>query len=359
MKKVIVYITSEGNYNQGGGQNITKYLMDNISGNEYDIILITSGDLHKYTKNEVKYIDINLNEKFNLNTYLKLRSTIKSIIKNNSQVIIHNQSTRSLPIVFISTLGIKYKFIHTEHVWTKDYRLTNKFRTWLNLILIRICYFKIQKVICVSNAVKNFLHENLKQTINKLVLVYNGIDNETQINKTKHNGINLISIGNFNFIKNYSSMIRIVSKLNRKNWKLIIVGYGKEEKYIKKLIKEYKLLDRVEVWNYDKKLELLSIGDIYLQTSISESFGMGISEAMSYGIPVVSYDVGGISEQVINNKNGYLVTNEDEMVKKIQYLIDNKKEIERMGKSAEKNRNKFPIDMMVKKNLEIYKQILK
>jgi len=50
-----------------------------------------------------------------------------------------------------------------------------------------------------------------------------------------------------------------------------------------------------------------SAADTLLFTSIAENFPLVVLEAMSCGLPIVSFDVGGVKEVVIHRENGYIV----------------------------------------------------
>jgi glycosyltransferase involved in cell wall biosynthesis len=51
--------------------------------------------------------------------------------------------------------------------------------------------------------------------------------------------------------------------------------------------------------------------DVFLFTSLAENFPLVVLEAMACGLPIVSFDVGGVSEQVVHQKNGYLAHYQD------------------------------------------------
>ena len=72
-------------------------------------------------------------------------------------------------------------------------------------------------------------------------------------------------------------------------------------------------------------------------TSRTESFGLVLIEAMSYGIPCVSYtSAQGANEIIDDGKNGYIIKdrNEDEMISKIDLLINDEKLRKKLGKEA-------------------------
>ena len=70
---------------------------------------------------------------------------------------------------------------------------------------------------------------------------------------------------------------------------------------------------------------LLNKTDVFILPSYAEGMPMAILEAMSYSIPVISTNVGGIPEVVLNNETGYIIKPGDleELYKKTEELILN------------------------------------
>ena len=75
-----------------------------------------------------------------------------------------------------------------------------------------------------------------------------------------------------------------------------------------------------------------------------EGFGLVLLEAQAAGLPCVSFNCKeGPSEIIDNNVNGYLINNFnlEEMGRKISFLINNKKELEKFSKNAKKDLGRF------------------
>ncbi|MBI2578440.1 MAG: glycosyltransferase family 4 protein [Candidatus Aenigmarchaeota archaeon] len=91
-----------------------------------------------------------------------------------------------------------------------------------------------------------------------------------------------------------------------------------------------------------------------------EAFSRVIAEAESCGCAIVATNVGGIPEVVRNGKSGFLVDygKWDEMKEKIDYLLDNSKEAEKMGREGSAHvKENFDTKIVVKKLHKIYEEI--
>jgi glycosyltransferase involved in cell wall biosynthesis len=73
-----------------------------------------------------------------------------------------------------------------------------------------------------------------------------------------------------------------------------------------------------------KMAELYSCADVFVTTSKQESFGYTVCEALSCGTPVVAFAVGGICDQIVHKRNGFLAQpwNVEELVEGIEWAVD-------------------------------------
>ena len=105
-----------------------------------------------------------------------------------------------------------------------------------------------------------------------------------------------------------------------------------------------------------------SASDILLFTSIAENFPLVILEAMSCGLPIVSFDVGGVKEAVIHKENGYISTYKDtrSLIEGIEYILNlNANELEAMSESSIKRiQNHFTSKIMINNYLNFYSELL-
>lgn len=117
--------------------------------------------------------------------------------------------------------------------------------------------------------------------------------------------------------KAYDDMLRVfaIVKQSNTNTVLNIVGDGEEREALKKLAEEMGIADQVVFHGNltgDKKHQVLLNTSVFVTTSHYESFGLVLLEAMSYGIPCLSFTSAKGSLEIIDQgKNGYLIEDRD------------------------------------------------
>lgn len=250
--------------------------------------------------------------------FLKYYKNIKSIKKINSNYII---TTRTFHNKLVSRFANKKIIkIATEHNYhNNDIKYVN------NLIksLSKFDYFVV-----VSKELKDYYNSKIKTP--KVIYIPNVIDNmPDKISGLDKN--NLISIGRFSNEKDFATLIRVFKGVKEriKNAKLYLIGDGEEKENIKELIKANKLEKSVILPGFLSQVEMskyLMNSKIYVMTSLTESFGLVLIEAMSYGLPCIAFDsASGARELIENGKNGYLISNRDvkKMCDKIVDLFNN------------------------------------
>ncbi len=119
----------------------------------------------------------------------------------------------------------------------------------------------------------------------------------------------------------------------------ISVGGNGETEKVQKIINEHKLTDiiKLEGWvDKEKKTILLSNADLFLLPSYNEGLPISILEAMSYSLPIISTNVGGIPEIIKNGVNGILIEpgDIDALFNAIKEFIENKEYREQCGHNA-------------------------
>lgn len=110
----------------------------------------------------------------------------------------------------------------------------------------------------------------------------------------------------------------------------------------------------------DSIAELLSVSDVFLIPSQSESFGLSALEAMSCGVPVISSSIGGLPELNIHGETGYIAEFGDieRMAKYTIDLLTNKKKYDMFSVNARKRAEQFNQDKVIPLYENFYNKIL-
>ena len=120
-------------------------------------------------------------------------------------------------------------------------------------------------------------------------------------------------------------LIDIWRKIARRfaDWKLIIVGSGRDEQNLYKYAKD---VERIEFVNYCKPEPYYKQASIFCMTSLFEGFPMCLTEAMQYGcVPIAFNSFAAVNDIIKSGRNGELVTpfKTQEYIKKLSYLMEN------------------------------------
>lgn len=172
----------------------------------------------------------------------------------------------------------------------------------------------------------------------------------------------LIHISNFRALKRVPDVIKIFEQVNSKfPSKLILVGDGPDRAEAERLTRELNLSDKVVfLGKQDSLVEILSIADIFLMPSQSESFGLSALEAMSCSVPVISSSVGGLPELNLHGETGFIaeIGDVDRMARYAIDLFGNEKKYEIFCANARKRAEEFSEEKIVPQYEKYYEQIL-
>lgn len=193
-------------------------------------------------------------------------------------------------------------------------------------------YKCFDKIVCVSNAVKEKFDAFLPEYKNKTSVVYNLFPIEVILDQAKSSEhfnnhlINIVSVGRIdNITKNFDKIPYICKYLKENgvtHFKWRVIGSGPDFEDNTQLIKELHVSDVVEfVGHQHNPYPYMKLSDLYVMTSKYEGFPMVISESLILGVPVVTTRYAAAHEQIQSGQNGIISENGVEGVQKIIYEL--------------------------------------
>jgi len=123
----------------------------------------------------------------------------------------------------------------------------------------------------------------------------------------------IVHISNFRPVKNAQQVVEVFSRLRDDlHVKLLLVGDGPDRVPTERKARELGVYDDIRfLGKQDPVEEILSIADVFLMPSGSETFGLAALEAMACEVPVVASDVGGLPELIVHGETGFLCPLDD------------------------------------------------
>ena len=237
---------------------------------------------------------------------------------------------KSLIIKVAKMLGYKIVF-HSHSGYFKDY-VTKVGKSKICSILD-----KCDAIVALSNVWKRYFEEELGY---KNVFVINNIVYKVDKirNNNRHGKLKMLFLGLICDNKGIFDLVNMIAEHKSEfedKIELNVGGVG-EDVRLQNMIDQYGLAQMVKPLGWvsgDLKNELLADCDVIILPSYNEGLPIFILEAMAYSKPVISTTVGGIPEVVTTGENGYLINpgDKEEMLKAINYYLNNPLHIEREG----------------------------
>jgi N-acetyl-alpha-D-glucosaminyl L-malate synthase BshA len=204
------------------------------------------------------------------------------------------------------------------------------------------------KVTAISNYLKAATMETFC-TGCSIEVIYNFIDYEyyrrepdEAVRKTVAPGGEkiILHVSTFRPVKRITDCIEVLARLRNKysiDARLVMCGDGPERADAEALARELGVAGKVDFVGKQPQSQIrdyLSVADLMLVPSLTESFGLTALEAMSCEVPVIATRVGGLPEVVEDGGCGYLfeVGDADRMAEAAAKILSDEREQERLGR---------------------------
>lgn len=168
-------------------------------------------------------------------------------------------------------------------------------------------------------------------------------------------------VSNFRPVKRVADVVRMFALLIQKRpAQLLMVGDGPDRPMAERLAHELGVAEQVRFLGKLKNpLEALSMADLFVLPSESESFGLAALEAMACGVPVVATHAGGLPEVIRHGVSGMLTAVGDhEQMAEFALQILEPEQLERFRKQARSRASAYEIDNILPAYLALYERVL-
>ena len=298
-----------------------------------------------------------------------LASTLVDVSLNNNLDLLHvHYAIPHASAAFMAqkilekAVGRKIPFITTLH--GTDITLVGRDKTYGPVVA-----FSINESDAITAVSGNLRDETLKTfSIDKPIEV---IHNFVDVRRFQRKAIDafrkviapggekiLLHASNFRKIKRVEDVVRIFAEVRRKiPAKLLMVGDGPERHMAEAMCRETGYCEDIRFVGKQEQIEdILAISDLFILPSEYESFGLSALEAMAAGVPVISTDVGGLPEIIIQGVTGFMgrVGDVEAMSGHAVQLLSDEAFYQQVSAQAKAQAKKFDLQVIVPQYEAIY-----
>jgi glycosyltransferase involved in cell wall biosynthesis len=182
-------------------------------------------------------------------------------------------------------------------------------------VALRIIYAMANRIVAVSEAVRQAIIESGEAPARKVVRIYNPVELPPCQAAPRAPGevFRIGFVGRLHPAKNPLSLVEALTLLpDNVRAELRIVGEGTERGAIEQFIRSNNLERKVTLTGFQPKpQEFIADCHLYVQPSHTEGFGIALVEAMGCGLPVIATTRGGMGEIVEDGVTGWMIESGD------------------------------------------------
>nr|WP_294944044.1 N-acetyl-alpha-D-glucosaminyl L-malate synthase BshA [uncultured Mucilaginibacter sp.] len=303
---------------------------------------------------------------------LALASRLVDVVRFEKLDVLHvhyaipHASAAFMAKQILATYGINIPFITTLH--GTDITLVGQDRTYKPVVTFSIN--KSDGVTAVSAHLRDDTYKYFK--IEKdIKVIPNFIDLTRFSLKPKDhfkkaiapNGEKvLVHTSNFRKVKRTEDVVKIFAEVVKKiPSKLLMVGDGGERSVCEQLGRDLGISEHMRfLGKQDAIEEILSVSDLFLMPSVSESFGLAALEAMACKVPVISSNAGGLPELNVEGVTGFLrdVGDVAGMAERAIYILEDDARLEQFKEAALARAKEFELSNILPEYENYYKEVI-
>lgn len=361
----------------------TNYLAEYNNGNSYDITIITTGQENRPAyydfSSKIRFIDLNINydEIVSYSFFKRIlanrqkrkehKRRLEKELKSISADIVISTFTHDaafLPSIkdgskkileFHFSKGYKLQRSITEN-WSFIFRVAYGLRSFWEEYSIPKKYDAFVVLTKEDKAAWDVVRPDTIVIPNIIPLLSTEVSAKN--NKT------VIAVGRLDNQKGFDRLIDLweLVKKNNPDWALCIFGTGEDKDKLELQIQEKQLQNQIKIFPPEKNIAKRYLeSSIFVMTSRFEGFPMVLLEAMSFGLPSVSYSFKCGPKDAINDSvNGFLVKEGDKLAfaEKLNILMNDQTLRKQMGNRAHEATQKYTYEIIMQKWIELFQCLL-
>lgn len=335
LKVLVVSITKF----YGGGESFINSHLYNIDNIDFSY-LVASEKLYNQLQTEQKNY-------LSYKSLLKTSNIIKGIIQKNKIDLVILNGGRSLflaPFIHKTSgcIGIR----HTLNSSISD----NIIYRAIYVLILNFCYIFMKKIVHVSKKSQSEQFFAKKRS----VVIYNGVKEKSIEHKENENNINFLFVGRMTREKGVDILIDAFNEIciDNNSVHLYLVGTGEIDS-------SYYHCDNIHFEGFSTELSNYYINaSWYISLTSRENCSISVIDALSYGLPVITTDVGGNPELIQDGYNGFLIERTKDAVISlfnIQIKKITREQKEEFSKNAQFSFNK---QFDIRNQKKLYKELL-
>jgi N-acetyl-alpha-D-glucosaminyl L-malate synthase BshA len=172
----------------------------------------------------------------------------------------------------------------------------------------------------------------------------------------------LVHTSNFRKVKRVQDVVEVFRKVKAViPAKLLLIGDGPERAGIEMMCRKLNLCEDIRFLGKQEAIEeILSVCDLFIMPSESESFGLAALEAMACQVPVISTNTGGLPELNIHGVTGFMsnVGDTDDMANKALKILKDNTVLQQFKQNALKRASEFDIHKILPRYEKYYHRIV-
>ena len=330
-----------------GGERQTLLLVKALSERGFKQKLIVRKDSELVSRSQsISGIDVIEKNMFALDTF-----SVPS-----EKMLFHFHDSRSFPLFYLNGLLRSMNYIYTRRVQRPPK---------VNFMSKKI-YKDSMKIVCLSSSIENTMKESFGKSIDSVIIPSASADFDHEPAKSLEIRQDIkqdFLVGHIGSLDDSHKGQLDIIKLARqaKNRALdigfVMVGSGRDEFLFKK---ESKDLENVYFTGQVENIgDYLSAFDVFIFPSRHEGLGSTLLDAIHFGLPVIARDVGGISDIIEHEINGFMVSeSRPDFFAPLVELYENEAKRQMISKANREKSKEYSIERMTESYISLYNQCL-